>query len=162
MKRDFKNKIELSKFFIDFDNYNKEKQWIHMIIMGLINTIEANIDDIYSENKDQLDTIDKMDTLLKFYKLDNEISKFEILKSDTRFSSVDIYRDLSNIIDEYNTKKQLALSLNNVVQRIGSSRESENIKIILDEYLMDQQLDNFIDSNGLLGLIKKQEMMIEK
>ncbi|WP_432403488.1 hypothetical protein [Wukongibacter sp. M2B1] len=147
--------IKPPKFFIDIDSYNKEKQWIHMITMGLINTIEANIDDIYYENKDQLNRIDKMDTLLKFYKLDNEISKFEILKLDTRFSSVDIYRDLSNIIDEYNTKKQLALSLNNVVQRIGSSRESENIKIALDEYLIDQQLDSFIDSNDLVKLIKK-------
>jgi len=149
------NEMKSPKAFINIDSYNKEEQWIHMITKGLIYTIKTKIEDLYYEDKNPINRIDKIDALLKLYKLDNEISKYEVIKLDTKFSSVDIYQDLSNIIEEYNTKKQLALSINNVVQRIGKSKDYSHIKTIFDEYLMTEQLDGVIDSNDLVKLIKR-------
>ena len=143
------------KVFTNINSYNKEKQWTDMITRGLIDTIEVKIEDSYFEDKNPINRIDKIDALLKFYKLDNEISKYEVMKLDDKFSSVDIYRDISDIIENYNTKKQLALSLSNVVERIGNSKKYDDIRTILDEYLMAHQLDNSITSNDLVKLIKK-------
>lgn len=147
--------IKSPKFFINVDSYNKEKRWTDMITRGLIDTIEVKIEDLYFENKDPINSIDKIDALLKFYKLDKEISKYEIMKLDDKFSSVDIYRHISDIIENYNTKKQLALSLNNVVERIENSKKDDYIETMLDEYLMAHQLNDSIDSNDLVKLIKK-------
>ncbi|WP_432666732.1 hypothetical protein R9X47_10265 [Wukongibacter baidiensis] len=149
------DEVRSPKDFITVNSYNKEEQWIHMITSGLINTIETKIEDLYYEDKNPINRIDEIDALLRFYKLDSEISKYEVMKLDSKFSSVDIDRDISNIIEEYNTKNQLALSINNVVQRIGNAKESTHIKTILDEYLMAEQLDVFVDSNDLVKVIKK-------
>ncbi len=150
-----KNEIKPLKSFINIDSYNKEEKWITIITRGLINTIETKIKDLYFENKNTLHLIGKIDDLLKFYKLDKEISKYEVIKFNTKSYSVDISQDISDIIKEYNAKKQLALSINNMVQRMGNSKDSGHIKTILEEYLMTHKLDDFLDSNDLVKLIRK-------
>jgi hypothetical protein len=147
--------INPPKVLINIDSYNKEKRWTDMITRDLLDTIEVKVEDLYFEDKNPINRIDEIDTLLKFYKLDNEISKYEIMKLDDKFSSVDIYRYISDIIENYNTKKQLAFSLNNVVERIGNSKNYDHIKTILDEYIMAHQLNDSIDSNDLVKLIKR-------
>ena len=149
------HEIESPKLFVYNDSYNSKEQWIHMITEGLINTIVMKIEDLWFEDRDSINRINKIDDLLKFYKLDKEISKYEIMKLDTKFSSVDIYQDLSDIIEKYNTKKQLVLSLSNVVDRIGNSKDYDHIETIIDEYLAAQQLGNSIDSNNLVKVIRK-------
>lgn len=150
-----RRRIDSPKSFINIDSYNKEKKWVNMITRGLINTIEVKIEDSYFQYKDPINRIDKIDALLKFYKLDKEISKYELMKLDDKFSSIDIYRDISDIIENYNTKKQLALSLSNVVERIENEKKYGHIKTILEEYLMAHQLGDSIDSSELVKLIKK-------
>ena len=149
------NEIKPLKSFINIDSYNKEEKWITIITRGLINTIETKIKDLYFENKNTLHLIGKIDDLLKFYKLDREISKYEVIKFNTKSYSVDISQDISDIIKEYDAKKQLALSINNMVQRMGNSKDSGHIKTILEEYLMTHKLDDFLDSNDLGKLIRK-------
>ncbi|SKC89299.1 transcriptional regulator [Maledivibacter halophilus] len=147
--------MESPKSFINIDSYNKEKKWVNMITRGLINTIEVKIEDSYFQYKDPINRIDKIDALLKFYKLDKEISKYELMKLDDKFSSIDIYGDISDIIENYNTKKQLALSLSNVVERIENEKKYSHIKTILEEYLMAHQLGDSIDSSELVKLVEK-------
>ncbi|MCG8540246.1 MAG: hypothetical protein MJA82_09945 [Clostridia bacterium] len=149
------NEIKPLKSFINIDSYNKEEKWITIITRGLINTIETKIKDLYFENKNTIHLIGKIDDLLRFYKLDKEISKYEVIKFNTKSYSVDIYQDISDIIKEYDAKKQLALSINNMVQRIGNSKDSVHIKTILEEYLMTHKLDDFLNSNDLVKLIRK-------
>ena len=143
------------EFYMNIDTYDEAERWESMITKMLTSTIENQIKDIFSKEKNPKNRIKKINDLLKFYKLDNEISKYEIMKLDTKFSSVDIYWEILDIIEKYNIKKQLALSINNVVDRIDNSEDYDHIKTILDKYLMAQELDNLIDSSDLANLIEK-------
>ncbi|WP_425448239.1 hypothetical protein [Dethiothermospora halolimnae] len=149
------DETELPKFLIDIGSYKHRERLMHIITDELVNTIEIKIEDICFKEKNPTNRINKIEDLLKFYKLDDEISKYEIMKLDNRFDSIDIYEQISDIIEKYNVKKQLAFSINNVVDRIDNSQDYDHIKTILDKYLMAQKLDALIDSNDLVKIIKK-------